>query len=63
METEFRKIIKEEVTKALKRIKNGNAVGPNDIAIEVWKSLEEKTEVLPTFFNMILVIEKTLEGV
>ncbi|KAK3559898.1 hypothetical protein QTP86_026170 [Hemibagrus guttatus] len=34
------KIRKDEVRKALKRMKSGKAVGPDDILVEVWKCLE-----------------------
>ncbi|KAK3552224.1 hypothetical protein QTP86_005988 [Hemibagrus guttatus] len=35
------KIRKDEVRKALKRMKSGKAVGPDDIPVEVWKCLGE----------------------
>ena len=34
-------IRKDEVRKALKRMKRGKAVGPDDIPVEVWKCLRE----------------------
>ena len=43
VEQEVGKIIKDEVRKALKRMKNGKAVGPDDIPLEVWKCLGERT--------------------
>ena len=36
-------INKTEVRRALKRIKSGKAVGPDDIPVEVWKCLGEVT--------------------
>ena len=35
------KISKEEVRVNMKRMKNGKAVGPDDIPVEVWKCLGE----------------------
>ena len=35
------KISKEEVRGNMKRMKNGKAVGPDDIPVEVWKCLGE----------------------
>ena len=35
----YRRIQEHEVKKALKRMRNGKAVGSNNIHIEVWKSL------------------------
>ena len=36
---EGEEISKEEVRENMKRMKNGNAVGPDDIPVEVWKCL------------------------
>ncbi|KAK3518526.1 hypothetical protein QTP70_001497 [Hemibagrus guttatus] len=40
VEQKVDKIRKDEVRKALKRMKSGKAVGPGDIPVEVWKCLE-----------------------
>ncbi|KAG7497869.1 hypothetical protein JOB18_045303 [Solea senegalensis] len=51
-------ISKDEVRGALKRMKNGKAVGPDDIPVEVWKCLgEEAVEFLVRLFNRILESE------
>ncbi|KAK3564899.1 hypothetical protein QTP86_030843, partial [Hemibagrus guttatus] len=39
VEQKVDKIRKDEVRKALKRMKSGKAVGPDDIPVEVWKCL------------------------
>ncbi|KAK3506208.1 hypothetical protein QTP70_017142 [Hemibagrus guttatus] len=41
VEQKVDKIRKDEVRKALKRMKSGKAVGPDDILVEVWKCLGE----------------------
>ncbi|KAK3507937.1 hypothetical protein QTP70_004389 [Hemibagrus guttatus] len=41
VEQKVDKIRKDEVRKALKRLKSGKAVGPDDIPVEVWKCLGE----------------------
>ncbi|KAK3541643.1 hypothetical protein QTP86_033734 [Hemibagrus guttatus] len=41
VEQKVDKIRKDEVRKALKRMKSGKAVGPDDIPVEVWKCLGE----------------------
>ncbi|KAK3549270.1 hypothetical protein QTP70_034481 [Hemibagrus guttatus] len=41
VEQKVDKIRKDEVRKALKRMKRGKAVGPDDIPVEVWKCLGE----------------------
>ena len=38
---EVEKISKEEVRGNMKRMKNGKAVGPDDITVEIWKCLGE----------------------
>ncbi|KAK3530535.1 hypothetical protein QTP86_027896 [Hemibagrus guttatus] len=48
------KIRKDEVRKALKRMKSGKAVGPDDIPVEVWKCLgEAAVEFLTSLFNRV----------
>ncbi|KAK3517556.1 hypothetical protein QTP70_012542 [Hemibagrus guttatus] len=55
------KIRKDEVRKALKRMKSGKAVGPDDIPVEVWKCLgEAAVEFLTSLFNRVL--ETTIGG-
>ena len=44
----------EEVKEALRKMKNGKAVGPDNILVEVWKSLgEDGVAWLTDFFNVI----------
>ncbi|XP_061661528.1 uncharacterized protein LOC133492816 [Syngnathoides biaculeatus] len=55
-------ITKGEVRKALQRMKNGKAVGPDDIQLEVWKQFGEMAvEFLTNLFNRILAEEKVPE--
>uniref|UniRef100_A0A3Q3JNL4 DUF4806 domain-containing protein n=1 Tax=Monopterus albus TaxID=43700 RepID=A0A3Q3JNL4_MONAL len=62
VEQEVAKIRKDEVRKALRRMKSGKAVGPDDIPVEVWKCLgETAVEFLSSLFNRILESEKTPE--
>ena len=56
------KISQDEVRRALKRMKSGKAVGPDDIPVEVWKCLGEvAVEFLTGLFNRILDSEKMPE--
>ncbi|KAK3531362.1 hypothetical protein QTP70_018162, partial [Hemibagrus guttatus] len=56
------KIRKDEVRKALKRMKSGKAVGPDDILVEVWKCLgEAAVEFLASLFNRVLESERMPE--
>ncbi|KAK3572520.1 hypothetical protein QTP86_034308 [Hemibagrus guttatus] len=56
------KIRKDEVRKALKRLKSGKAVGPDDIPVEVWKCLgEAAVEFLASLFNRVLESERMPE--
>ncbi|KAK3545101.1 hypothetical protein QTP70_000575 [Hemibagrus guttatus] len=59
------KIKKDEVRKALKRMKSGKAVGPDDIPVEVWKCLgEAAVEFLASLFNRVLEnLEKAYDRV
>ncbi|KAK3511251.1 hypothetical protein QTP70_033990, partial [Hemibagrus guttatus] len=59
------KIRKDEVRKALKRMKSGKAVGPDDIPVEVWKCLgEAAVEFLASLFNRFLEnLEKAYDRV
>ncbi|KAK3560499.1 hypothetical protein QTP86_009653 [Hemibagrus guttatus] len=56
------KIRKDEVRKALKRMKSGKAGGPDDIPVEVWKCLgEAAVEFLASLFNRVLESERMPE--
>ncbi|KAK3559109.1 hypothetical protein QTP86_004106 [Hemibagrus guttatus] len=56
-------IRKDEVRKALKRMKSGKAVGPDDIPVEVWKCLgEAAVEFLANLFNRVLESERMPEA-
>ncbi|KAK3517159.1 hypothetical protein QTP86_003882 [Hemibagrus guttatus] len=62
VEQKVDKIRKDEVRKALKRMKSGKAVGPDDIPVEVWKCLgEAAVEFLATLFNRVLESERMPE--
>ncbi|KAK3506797.1 hypothetical protein QTP70_028366 [Hemibagrus guttatus] len=55
VEQKVDKIRKDEVRNALKRMKSGKAVGPDDIPVEVWKCLgEAAVEFLASLFNRVL---------
>ena len=52
----------EEVKNALRRIKKGKAVGPDELPEEVSKCMEEmRIKFLTRLFNKLLVIERTPE--
>ncbi|KAK3528597.1 hypothetical protein QTP70_005008 [Hemibagrus guttatus] len=62
VEQKVDKIRKDEVRKALKRMKSGKAVGPDDIPVEVWKCLgEAAVEFLTRLFNRVLESERIPE--
>ncbi|KAK3532164.1 hypothetical protein QTP86_009044 [Hemibagrus guttatus] len=62
VEQKVDKIRKDEVRKALKRMKSGKAVGPDDIPVEVWKCLgEAAVEFLTSLFNRVLESERMSE--
>ncbi|KAK3555275.1 hypothetical protein QTP86_014891 [Hemibagrus guttatus] len=62
VEQKVDKIRKDEVRKALKRMKSGKAVGPDDIPVEVWKCLgEAAVEILTCLFNRVLESERMPE--
>ncbi|KAK3522566.1 hypothetical protein QTP86_024988, partial [Hemibagrus guttatus] len=62
VEQKVDKIRKDEVWKALKRMKSGKAVGPDDIPVEVWKCLgEAAVEFLANLFNRVLESERMPE--
>ncbi|KAI5611034.1 hypothetical protein C0J50_11940, partial [Silurus asotus] len=53
------RISKEEVRAAIKRIKSGKSVGPDDIPVEAWRCLGEMAvEFLTRSFNKILKCER-----
>jgi len=52
-------ITREEVKKALRKMKSGKAIGPDSIPMEVWKSLgEDGVAWLTDFFNVIFKTAK-----
>ncbi|KAK3529995.1 hypothetical protein QTP86_009381 [Hemibagrus guttatus] len=62
VEQKVDKIRKDEVRKALKRMKSGKAVGPDDIPVEVWKCLgEAAVEFSTSLFNRVLESERMPE--
>ncbi|KAK3571138.1 hypothetical protein QTP86_003097 [Hemibagrus guttatus] len=62
VEQKVDKVRKDEVRKALKRMKGGKAVGPDDIPVEVWKCLgEAAVEFLANLFNRVLESERMPE--
>ncbi|KAK3569471.1 hypothetical protein QTP86_031431, partial [Hemibagrus guttatus] len=65
LEQKVDKIRKDEVRKALKRMKSGKAVGLDDIPVEVWKCLgEAAVEFLANLFNRVLEnLEKAYDRV
>ncbi|KAK3549613.1 hypothetical protein QTP86_005350 [Hemibagrus guttatus] len=65
VEQKVDKIRKDEVRKALKRMKSGKAVGPDDIPVDVWKCLgEAAVEFLANLFNRVLEnLEKAYDRV
>ncbi|KAK3512760.1 hypothetical protein QTP70_025119 [Hemibagrus guttatus] len=65
VEQKVDKIRKDEVRKALKRMKSGKAVGPDDIPVDVWKCLgEAAVEFLASLFNRVLEnLEKAYDRV
>ncbi|KAK3554979.1 hypothetical protein QTP86_002411 [Hemibagrus guttatus] len=62
VEQKVDKIRKDEVRRALKRMKSGKAVGPDDIPVEVWKCLgEPAVEFLANLMNRVLESERMPE--
>ncbi|KAK3540824.1 hypothetical protein QTP86_002367 [Hemibagrus guttatus] len=62
VEQKVDKIRKDEVRKALKRMKSGKSVDPDDIPVEVWKCLgEAAVEFLTSLFNRVLESERMPE--
>ena len=62
MNLEVEKFSKEEVRENMKRMKNGKAVGPDDIPMEVWKCLGEiALEFLTKLYNRTMESERMPE--
>ena len=62
MNLEVEKNGKEEVRENMKRMKNGKAVGPDDIPVEVWKCLGEiALEFLTKLYNRTMESERMPE--
>ncbi|KAK3558455.1 hypothetical protein QTP86_018182 [Hemibagrus guttatus] len=61
VEQKVDKIRKDEVRKALKRMKSGKAVGPDDILVEVWKSLRGD-ELLKLMSHTMKLWERVVEA-
>ena len=59
---EVESIIKEEVRENMKRMKNGKAVGPDDMSVEVWKCLGESAlKFLTKLYNRVMESERMPE--
>ena len=57
-----RRITKDEVKAAMKRMKHGKAVGPDDILIKAWKALGDiGVNFLTKLFNQLLETEEMHE--
>ena len=55
-------ISREEVKNALRRMKKGKVVGPNELPVEVWKCMEEtRIKFLTRMFNRLLMGEQMPE--
>ena len=55
-------VSKEEVKNALRRMKKGKAVGPDELPVEVWKCMEKMgIKVLTRLFNRLLMSEQMPE--
>ena len=62
MNLEVEKISKEEVRENMKGMKNGKAVAPDDIPVEVWKCLGDiALEFLTKLYNRTMESERTPE--
>ena len=59
---EVESISKEEVRENMQRMNNGNAVGPDDIPVEVWKCLGESVlKLLTKLYNRTMESERMPE--
>ena len=55
-------VSRKEVKNALRRMKKGKAVGPDELPIEVWKCMEKiRIEFLTRLFNRLLMDERMPE--
>ena len=55
-------VSREEVKNALRRMKKGKAVGPDELPVEVWKCMGKmKIEFLTRLFNRLLMGERMPE--
>ena len=55
-------VSREEVKNALRRMKKGEAVGPDELPVEVWKCMEKMgIEFLTRLFNRLLMGERMPE--
>ena len=55
-------VSREEVKNVLRRIKNGKAVGPDELPVEVWKYMGEMgIKFLTRLFNRLLMGERMPE--
>ena len=55
-------ISKEEIKNALRRMKKGKAVGPDELPVEIWKCMEEMgIKFLTRLFNRLLVAKRMPE--
>ena len=62
MNLEVESISKEEVRENMQRMKNGKAVGPDDIPVEVWKCLGESAlKFLTKLYNRTMESERMPE--
>ena len=59
---EVQRITEDEVRTAMKKMKNGKAVGPDDIPVEAWRNLGDiAVRLLTRLFNRILKGERMPE--
>ena len=59
---EVESVSKEEVMENMQRMKNGKAVGPDDIPVEVWKCLGESAlKFLTKLYNRTMESERMPE--
>ena len=55
-------VSREEVKKALRRMKKGKAAGPDELTVEVWKCMENMgIKFLTRLFNRLLMSEQISE--
>ena len=62
MNGEVRRVTEDEVMTAMKKMKNGKAVDPDDIPVEAWRNLGDMTvRFLTKLFNRIFEGERMAE--